>query len=891
MLYVTVTPRFYRRKSIAGLLGLLVALGGLYVTSLPAQRELSGAAEIKQALDRLNVAASVLMIAAHPDDENTALLAYLARGRKVRTAYLSLTRGEGGQNLIGSEQGDALGLIRTQELLAARRIDGAEQFFTRAVDFGFSKTSEETLQKWGREKILSDVVWVIRRFQPDVVMLRFTGTPRDGHGHHQTSAILGKDAYSAAADPRRFPEQLQYVKTWQAKRLMWNAAAFTPEQEKELEKEKNKVEVDPGDYDPVLGHSYAEIAGMSRSMHRSQGMGAAERRGSAKSWLLPVAGDPASHDIFDGIDTSWNRFESGGAVARALAEAARSFDPTNPAKTVPLLLAAKKSLAAVHDTLREPMIEQKKRDLDETIAMCSGLWLDATADKFAVTPGGTLQVNATALRREKLAAEVMSVGIEGMGQAQAGEHGVALPFNEPRVFSAEIKVAANQPLSQPYWLREPKQGDTYTVEDQQEIGLAENPPLLRARFHLKVEGSDVEVVRPVIFRYIERAQGELTRPVIVEPAVSLEWTRNARLFPSGAEQNAELQVKANLPGATGEVRIAPPSGWTVSPAVQHFQLAAPGEESTLVFRIAPPRGDEKSVLRASAKVGDQTVAAGMETISFPHLPPQVLFHPADTELVRSDVKLLAKSVGYVMGAGDEVPDALRQMGADVTLLGADDLSRGELGRFDAIVTGVRAYNTRQDLRANQERLLKYVQDGGTLVVQYLDAQGGGPGAGGGGGQGGGRGGRAGAEGRGAQGNGRGQGNGAGRGAAALAAFHPGPYPFSVGRERVTVEDAPVQLPNPESPLLHKPNEISARDFDGWIQERGLNFASEWDPRYQPLFETHDPGEKPLLGATLYARCGKGAYVFTAFSWFRELPAGVPGAFRIFANLLSAGKTL
>jgi LmbE family N-acetylglucosaminyl deacetylase len=876
-------------------MGLLISLGAIYLTShlplLQAQRELSGAAETKLALDRLNVVASVLMIAAHPDDENTALLAYLARGRKVRTGYLSLTRGEGGQNLIGSDQGDALGLIRTQELLAARRIDGAEQFFTRAIDFGFSKTSQETLEKWGRDKILSDVVWVIRRFQPDVIVLRFTGTPRDGHGHHQTSAILGKEAFSAAADPARFPEQLQYVKPWQAKRLMWNAAAFTPEQEKELEQEKHKIEVDPGEYDPVLGHSYAEIAGMSRSMHRSQGMGTPERKGSAKSVLMPVAGDAATHDLFDGIDTTWNRFPGGAPVGRALSEAARAFDPTNPSKTVPALLTAKKALGGLHN----PLVDIKGQALDEAVALCSGLWLDATADKYAVTPGGTLQLSATALRREKRGVEVESVGIEGVSQASAKERGVTLPFNEPKVFAAEVTIPPNQPLSQPYWLREPKQGDTYTVRDQQQIGLAENPPLLHARFRLRVEGAEVEIVRPVIFRYIERAQGELTRPIVVEPPVSLQWTRYARLFPSESPENAELQVKANAAAAAGEIRIKVPSGWNASPASQRFQLASAGEESSLSFKIAPPPGDTQSVLEASAQVGDQTVAVGMETISYPHIPPQVLFHPANTELVRSDVKLLVKTIGYVMGAGDEVPDALRQMGADVAMLGADELARGDLGRFDAIVTGVRAYNTRPDLRANQERLLKYVQDGGSLVVQYIDAQGGG-GAGG-------RGGRGAQEGRGAQAgrgsaqesraqtNGRGEAGGRGRGGAAQVAFHTGPYPFVIGRERVTVEDAPVQLPNPDSPLLHKPNEISARDFTGWIQERGLNFASEWDPRYQPLFETHDPGEKPLLGATLYARCGKGAYVFTAFSWFRELPAGVPGAYRIFANLLSAGKTL
>ena len=833
---------------------------------------------MKLALDRLNVVGSVLMIAAHPDDENTALLAYLARGRKVRTGYLSLTRGEGGQNLIGSEQGDALGLIRTQELLAARRIDGAEQFFTRAIDFGFSKTPQEAFEKWGHDKILSDVVWVIRRFQPDVIVLRFSGTPRDGHGHHQASAIVGKEAFSAAADPSRFPEQLQYVKPWQAKRLMWNAGAFTPEQEKELEKERNRIEVDPGDYDPVLGHSYAEIAGMSRSMHRSQGMGAPERKGSAKSWLLPVAGDPATHDLFDGIDITWNRFPGGAATGRSLAEAARTFDPASPAKTVPLLLAAQKAMSQLHD----PRVDLKREELEDAIALCSGLWLDATADKYAVTPGGTLRLSATALRREKLPAEVESVAFDGMAQASAKEHGVSLPFNEPKVLSADVAVSHDQPLSQPYWLSEPKQGDTYTVRNQMDIGLPENPPLLRAHFRLRVEGADVEITRPVIFRYIERAQGELTRPIVVEPAVTLQWTRRSRLFANDAAESVELEMKANVGGAAGDIRVTAPNGWSASPASQEFHLSSAGDESSLSFQIKPPAQETKGILQADAKVGDQNVVVGMETISYPHIPPQVLFHPANTELVRSDVKLLAKNIGYVMGAGDEVPGALRQLGADVTLLGADELARGDLSRFDAIVTGVRAYNTRLDLRANQERLLKYVQDGGTLVVQYIDAQGG-------------RGGRGGRGAPGPQANAQTNGRGPtpgppGRGATQVV-FHAGPYPFATGLDRVTVEDSPVQLPNPDSPLLHKPNEISTRDFEGWIQERGLNFASEWDSHYQPLFESHDPGEKPLLGATLYTRYGKGAYVFTAFSWFRELPAGVPGAFRIFANLLSAGKTL
>jgi LmbE family N-acetylglucosaminyl deacetylase len=867
-----VSPILYRCKSAAKLIGLAVLVYVIYITTLRAQRELSGAAEAKLAIDRLDVVGSVLMIAAHPDDENTALLAYLARGRKVRTGYLSLTRGEGGQNLIGAEQGDELGLIRTEELLAARRIDGAEQFFTRAIDFGFTKTSKETFEKWGHEKILSDVVWVVRRFQPDVIVLRFTGTPRDGHGQHQASAILGKEAFSAAADPKRFPEQLRWVQPWQARRLMWNGFAFNSEQEKELDKESRKIEVDAGDYDPLLGHSYTEIAGMSRSMHRSQGMGTAERKGSNKNYLLPVEGEAATRDPFDGVDITWNRFPGGAAVGRILGETARAFDPTNPAKSVPSLLAAQKLVTDLHVAeLSRPLLDLKRRELEETIALCSGLWLDAAADKFAVVPGGALKLSATALNRERLAIEVNSIDLEGMAQGSVKDSSGALPFNTPKVYPLDIAVASTQPLSQPYWLREPKQGDTYTVSDQTEIGLPENPPLLRAHFHLRIENSQLEIVRPVIYRYVERAQGELTRAIVVEPPVALEWSEEALLFPSPSAKSVELQVRANVARASGGIRVQAPAGWNVNPSTQDFKLSAIGQESPLSFHLTPSAQDSQGSLEASAKVGDQTIAVGMETISYPHIPPQVLFKPARTELVRSDVRLLAKTVGYVMGAGDEVPHALRQMGADVTLLGADDLAHGDLSRFDAIVTGVRAYNTRPELRANQERLLEYVRNGGTMVVQYNVPEGGGP---------------APTPGRG--GNGRGP---ASADSEPTVLDHIGPYPLTTGRDRVTVEEAPVELPNRTSPLLHKPNEITARDFEGWVQERGLNFASEWDSHYQPLFETHDPGEKALLGGTLYTRYGKGAYVFTAFSWFRELPAGVPGAFRIFANLLSAGKTL
>ncbi len=775
------------------------------------------------------------MIAAHPDDENTALLAYFARGRKVRTAYLSLTRGEGGQNLIGSEQGDALGVIRTQELLAARKIDGAEQFFTRAIDFGFSKTPQETLEKWGHDKILGDVVWVIRRFQPDVIILRFSGTPRDGHGQHQASAILGKEAFSAAADPQRFPEQLRWVKTWQAKRLMWNVFAFTREQEKEAEQLKDRIEIDPGEYDPVLGHSYGEIAGMSRSMHKSQGMGTFERRGSQKNWLVTVAGDKATKDVFDGIDITWARVPGGQPLGGILDEAYIQFDAQYPEKVVPLLLKTRTAMAEIH----HPVVERKRRDLDEAIALASGLWMDATADRYASAPGGSFKVTRTVLARGPLAIEF---------------NGKPLPHNTPVAVTDTIPAWTAETYSQPYWLREPKQGDTYAVSDQQLIGLAENHPLLDGKFHVRIGGEEIEYSRPVVFRYIDHVQGELARPIIVVPAVAVDTPSKALVFGNGTARQVDIELRATTGAASGQLRVEAPAGWTVEPASRDFELGDTDQECVLSFRVTPPDRDARGTLRATATVGGRTISNGVQVIDYPHIPPQVLFPPGATDLMRADIKLLAKNIGYVSGAGDQVPEALRQLGATVGLLTPTDLARADLSAYDAIVTGVRAYNTRPDLRANQQRLLDYIRNGGTMVVQYNTLEGFGFG---------------------------------GENTPALA--HIGPYPLTVGRERVTVEDAPVKFEDPTNPLLHKPNEIGARDFEGWVQERGLYFASKWDEHYRPLFETHDPNEKPLLGSTLYARYGKGAYIFTAFSFFRELPAGVPGAYRLFANFLSAGK--
>jgi LmbE family N-acetylglucosaminyl deacetylase len=826
-----------------------------------AQRDLSGEVEIRQALEKLNTLGSVMMIAAHPDDENTALLAYLARGRHVRTAYLALTRGEGGQNLIGSEQGDEMGIIRTQELLAARKIDGAEQYFTRAIDFGFSKIADETLTQWPREQVLADVVWNIRRFRPDVIVLRFTGTPRDGHGHHQASAILGKEAFTLAADPTKFPEQLAYVQPWQAKRLMQNVQGNpgggggggrggNSQQQQPTPPEELGVEVDLGAYSPELGYSYGQIAGMSRSQHRSQGMGAAERPGSQRNTLLTLSGDKATKDLFDGVDITWSRVQGGAKVGPIVERALTSFEPAHPEKLLAILAEARPLIATIDD----PLAKRKLREIDELMALASGLYLEAQANDFAVTPGKDLRVNASATARLPVQVAITGIRLTGMEGAPSQEiPPTVLVTNQPSQYPLTVHVPPNQPYSQPYWLAQPKNGTLYSIPDQRLVGNADNAPVLEAHFKMRIAGTDLELARPVQHRYVDRVYGELYRPIEIVPPVAVDLSETALVFPTVAARQIDVPVRSNTGKQSGDVRLEVPAGWTVTPPTQHFELGFTDEQATIAFQLKPPAQDSKGTIRAVAQVGNVAVSTGLKRIDYPHIPVQMLLPVAQSALVRTNIVNLSKNVGYVMGAGDEVPSAIRQLGAEVTLLSSQDLARGDLSKYDAIVTGVRAWNVRADLRANYQRLFDYANNGGTVVVQYNVAEGG-------------------------------AGNTTGG-----PLEHIGPYPIRTGRDRVTVEQAPITFPNPQLKLLHAPNEITQADFEGWVQERGLNFPDQWDPKYASVLESHDPGEEPLKGGMLYTQYGKGAYVFSAYDWFRELPAGVPGAYRLFANMLSAAK--
>jgi LmbE family N-acetylglucosaminyl deacetylase len=815
---------------------------------------LTGAPELRETLDRLNTLGSLLMLGAHPDDENTGVIAYFARGRHIRTAYLSATRGEGGQNLIGTEQGDLMGLIRTQELLEARRIDGGEQFFTRAIDFGFSKEPAEAFAKWGREILLEDMVRVIRRFRPDVLVSRFPPAPGSGgHGQHTAVGHIAAEALEAAADAKRFSEQMRAgLEPWRARRLVWNTFNFSPAQEQEEAKRTDRLRLEIGDYDPLLGKSFVEVAGESRSLHRSQSMGANQRKGEAAVFFAHVAGTAAEKDLFDGVDTSWARVKGGEAAGRLLARARDEFDAARPAAILPVLVEAYAALAKLDD----PWVGIKRAELRRAIELAAGIWVDAAAQRWDAAPGAELPIELEVINRSDFPLRWKRTEIRGLATHDEPGSPEALPYNRLLEKTVSVQIPAEASYSQPYWLREPADGGRYQVGKPELIGYPEGPAILEATFYLETAGGvELAFPTPVVHRWVDRAYGERLRSLQIVPPVAVSFRRPSLIFADASAKTVAVRLRGNSAPLEGTVTVDAPAGWRVSPASAPFQIARHGQDLTVSFELTPPQQDAGGTVAAKVRVGGQVVDRGMQQIEYDHIPIQMVYPEAVMRVERVSLTLLSKNIGYVMGAGDTVPEALDEMGARVTLLSETDLASGDLSRFDAIVGGVRALNTRPDMLAARERLLDYVEQGGTLVMQYNTLP-----------------------------FGFGRGRRERPDAPSLS-----PYPMTPSNERVTDEEAAVSFPIPDHPLLQAPNQITARDFEGWVQERGLYFMSEWDEHFDAVLSCRDPGEEPQLGGLLYARHGKGVYVFTGYAWFRQLPAGVPGAYRIFANLVSAGK--
>lgn len=818
------------------------------VAALPAAGRT--AAELQLAIRKLNVTGSVLYVAAHPDDENTAFLAWSANERLYRTAYLSVTRGDGGQNLIGQETGPLLGVIRTHELLQARRIDRAEQLFTRAIDFGYSKTPAETLAIWGHDDVLADVVWAIRRFQPDVIVTRFPATGEGGHGHHTASAILAEEAFAAAADPARYPVQLVFVTPWQAKRIFWNRFSFGRPIDPNDPAVAKSLRIDLGAYNRQLGRAYTEIAAESRSQHKSQGFGSAERRGTLLNYFDQRGGDPAAADLFEGIDTSWRRYPRGAELDAILKEAADKFDPDNPQASLPLLLRAYAlldgPLTAEWPVKSMPWLETKKREFLDVIRECAGIAIDIAASASTVTPGEELPVSVTVVNRSDHPFRLSMVASLHANPSVAP--GTLLENNKPVKTDIRIKVPATFEYSQPYWLEEQPKKGLYTVKNQLEIGRPDNFPELPINVVLADNSMTSPLIfqMPLVYRWTDPVKGEQVREVDVVPPATVKLGSNVYLFPESKPRPVTAWMKSY--GATaGTIKLVVPNGWNVEPASHEVKFAGKGDEQRATFTVTPPAGEETGGLMAELTAGDTTVSSGVVEIDYPHIPAQRVLGDALAKVVRADVKRLGQRVGYILGSGDDVPNILRQTGYDVELLTDADLDRGDFAKYDAIVAGIRAYNTRDRLKLAHEKLMQYVENGGTYVVQYNTS------------------------------------NFLGD----INVAVPGPYPFKISRDRVTVEEAPVKLLAPTHPLLTTPNKITAKDFEGWVQERGLYFTTEWDPKYTTILSTNDPGEPEKPGGQLYAKHGKGAFIYTSYAWWRQLPAGVPGAIRAFVNLVSA----
>lgn len=789
---------------------------------------------IQQNLKKFEVLGSVLYIAAHPDDENTRLLAYLAQEKHYRTGYLSITRGDGGQNLLGGEQSELLGLIRTQELLAARKIDGAEQFFTCANDFGFSKNPGETLKLWDKEKILGDVVWVVRKFRPDVMICRFPTTGEGGHGHHTASAILAQEAFTAAADPKRFPEQLQYVQPWQAKRLLWNTYNFgnanttSPDQFK----------IDVGVYNPIIGKGYGELAAESRSNHKTQGFGSPRQRGESFEYFKTILGDAPQNELLNGVNTTWKRIKDGEQVEAGAAIIQKKFDIDKPEMSVPAMVQLLNRVQKIQDTYWR---QQKLKELDNLIAACAGLWFESYATEPSYALGDSMRIQSQVIDRYNNKVNINSIGI---GNISKSYNSTEIPANHLQIFNTSA-IAGK--ITQPYWLETAHTQGSYNIAEQQSTGNPENPDLPTVNYEFIIEGKPVRFERRLVYKSVDPAKGELYQFVNITPPVTANIAGQNYIFNSNQPQSVQIKLKS-FTKSSGSVSIKSISGWKIEPEKIDFSDKGKEDEWTVNFRVSPTDGKSKtSILEADVKSNGKTFSMGIQRIGYEHIPTITLFPPAQAKLIELDLNIQGKKIGYISGAGDLMQEALKQVGYDVHLLTENEILNGNLSQYEAIVTGVRAWNVNPQLAIEQPKLMEYIKNGGNLVVQYNNNNG-------------------------------------------LVTKQIGPYPFRPTNQRVTDEEAKITILDIQNPLLNYPNVITQDDFNGWIQERGLYFVADIDANYKAVLQMNDAGEAPNNGALIVGNYGKGRFVYTSLAFFRQLPAGVPGAYRLFVNLLSKPKS-
>jgi len=799
----------------------------------------SPAPEILRQLHSFREMGSVLYIAAHPDDENTELIAYLARGRNYRTAYLSLTRGDGGQNVLGPEIGNEIGVIRTQELLAARRIDGGRQFFSRAVDFGFSKDYRETLRIWDRQQVLSDMVRVIRQFRPDVLITRFSPIPGGTHGHHTASTVLALEAFKLAGDPKAFPEQ--QLKPWQPKRIVWNESIY----QKDDIGGTQHVRIGVGGNDPVSGELFTDIAGRSRSMHKTQGFGnftISARSGPRFETFQLLDGAPMTNDILDGVDTTWGRVSGGAEIGKLADEIIAQFDSQNPAASVPELMKLREELAAL--PVDDSVVGEKRAQLDRILQACLGLEVHTTISQAEVVPGEMMKLHHSVVIHSSIPVRWVAVRYPGI-KCQIDQE-IELLTNQSRTLDSTQTLPVDTPLSQPYWLREEGTAGLFRVDDPSLIGRPENPPVFPIEQVFEIGGQTLVIPDEAVQVITNSVNSEVRRHMEVIPPVSLDFVSDIALLAPGTSHSVEVEMVASRANLAGILRLEAPQGWEVSPAKQSFHLATVGERVRLKFSITAPPQSATAKIIADAEIAGVGYRNQRVEINYPHIPPQLLQPLASLKAVSLQLANRGHTVGYLPGAGDSVAENLKQMGYSVKVLDDTDLTPEQLLGLDAIVIGVRAFNVRNNVASQLPVLFSYVENGGTIVAQYNRPDG-------------------------------------------LKTTKLAPFELHLSGDRVTDENATAIFLAPDHPVLNTPNKITSADFDGWVQERGIYFPNQWDDHFTPILAFNDPGESPLKGGLLVAQYGKGYFVYTGLVFFRELPAGVPGAFRLFANLISLGK--
>jgi len=801
--------------------------------------------EIFESIQKLNFLGSVLYIAAHPDDENTRLISYFSNKFHARTAYLSLTRGDGGQNLIGPEIRELLGVIRTEELLSARKIDGGEQFFTRANDFGYSKTPTETLEIWNKDEVMRDVLKIIRKFKPDVIINRFDHrTPGSTHGHHTSSAMLSMEAFELANNSSIFPEQAEKYGTWQPKRTFFNTSWwFYGSKEKfEAADKSNLLSFNVGTFYPSTGLSNSEIASLSRSQHKSQGFGNTGVRGISEEYIELIKGDfPETGNPFEGINTTWSRVDGGKEIGAVLNKVEENYDFKNPAKSLPQLM---KAYGMIQQLENEHWKTVKTNAIKEIIIACAGLYLEVSTENQLISPNSTIKINVEATNRSDAVIQLKKIEFNGLNIDISIQQ--QLDNNNPYLHELESKIPSTTNFTNPYWLNSASTLGMYQVEERAQVGMPTTPAPIQATFNLEIDNQAIGISRNLVFKTNDPVKGEVFEPLGIVPEVSVSLANSTLIFKDEKPKHIDVKVTAYKENLNGTLQLNIPDHWKVSPPNYAVSLVQKGASQNFNFTITPPKKDSENYIQPVFSIDGKKYSNEVNVINYEHIPQQTVMLPSKTKVIKLNIQKKGKRIAYVEGAGDVVPESLQAIGYEVEIIEPSEITSAKLKQFDAVVIGIRAYNTKQELAYKQQVLFNYVENGGTMVVQYNTNRG-------------------------------------------LKTENLAPFPLQLSRDRVTDEFSKVEFLAKNHPVLNTPNKITQQDFEGWVQERGLYFPDEWDSEFTPILGMNDNGENQTKGSLLIANYGKGHYVYTGLSFFREFPAGVSGAYKLFANILSLGK--